>query len=259
MRSIHRVLPAILILFLIVGLPVQAAEKDGRGHGRWRKAFTSAIKDPDTWAPAVAATVIAVGGYDKDISDWATEKTPLFGSQESALKASDALRFASNLGMLATSFFLPPQSGSRRGFEHRLKNAAVGTLGAIFATSTTSVLKSATGRLRPDGSDTQSFPSGHASRSFAYAAHSHRNLQQSDLPRGARKALRWSLTGLAAGTAWARVEAGVHFPTDVLVGAGLGNFAGKFVSELILRPESGLQLSFDLNPKQPQLMVVWSF
>lgn len=79
------------------------------------------------------------------------------------------------------------------------------------------------------------------------------------LPKGVRTGLRWSLTGLAAGTAWARIEAGAHYPTDVLVGAGLGNFAGKFVSELILGPESEMHLSFNLNPEQPQVMVGWSF
>ncbi len=169
--------------------------------------------------------MIAAGGYDKEIADWATRTTPLFGSREAAFKASDDLRFASDIGMAATSFFLARESGGARSIQGRTAYTGVGYAGAIFGTSITHALKSATGRLRPDGSDRRSFPSGHTSRAFAYAAFSHRTLRESGLPKGARMGLRWSLTGLAAGTAWARVEAGTHYPTDVLIGAGLGNFA----------------------------------
>jgi len=259
MVFIHRFLPAGLILLLLVGSPVEAGKEDGRGQGRWRRAFASAIKDADTWAPAAAAAAIAVGGYDKKISDWATRTTPLFGSRETAVKASDDLRLASDIGMAASSFFLTRQSGGPRSIQGRTAYTGVGYVGAIFSTSMTDVLKAATGRLRPDGSNTSSLPSGHTSRAFAYAAFSQRTLRESGLPKGVRMGLRWSLTGLAAGTAWARVEAGAHYPTDVLVGAGLGNFAGKFVSELILGPESEMHFSFNLNPEQPQVLVGWSF
>lgn len=251
MHFIHRFLPAGLILLLLVGSPVQA--------GKWKQAFTSAIKDPDTWAPTAAAAAIAVAGYDKEIADWAVRTTPVFGSTEAAKTASNRLRFASDVGMAATSLFLMRDSGGQRGFRSRAAYTGVGYLGAIFSSGASGTLKSVTGRPRPDGSNTRSFPSGHSTRAFAYAAFSHRALKESGLPKGARVGLRWTLTGLAAGTAWARVEAGVHYPTDVLVGAGLGNFAGKFVSELILGPESKMRFSFDLNPQQPQMTLAWNF
>ena len=160
MVFIHRFLPAGLILLLLAGSPVEAGKEDGRGQGRWRRAFASAIKDADTWAPAAAAAAIAVGGYDKKISDWATRTTPLFGSRETAVKASDDLRLASDIGMAATSFFLARESGGARSIQGRTAYTGVGYAGAIFGTSITHALKSATGRLRPDGSDRRSFPSG---------------------------------------------------------------------------------------------------
>ncbi len=251
MRISLRFLPAGLILLFLVASPIQA--------GKWKQAFTSAIKDPDTWAPTAAAAAIAIGGYDKGIADWAVRTTPVFGSPEAAKAASNHLRMASDFGMAATSFFLARDPGGQQSFRSRAAYTGVGYLGAIISSGASGSLKSVTGRPRPDGSNTRSFPSGHSTRAFAYAAFGHRSLKESNLPKGARVGLRWGLTGLAAGTAWARVEAGVHYPTDVLFGAGLGNFAGKFVSELLLGRESEMQLSFNLNPQQPQVTLAWNF
>ncbi len=39
---------------------------------------------------------------------------------------------------------------------------------------------------------------------------------------------------MAVGTAWARVEAGVHYPACVLGGLALGNFVGTFMSRYFI-------------------------
>ena len=61
-----------------------------------------------------------------------------------------------------------------------------------------------------------SFPSGHATTSFACAT-----VLALALPR-----LRLPLLVLAAAIAWSRVYVGVHFPLDVLAGAALGAVIG---------------------------------
>ena len=53
-------------------------------------------------------------------------------------------------------------------------------------------------------------------------------------PEVSRTALQASMIGLTIGTAWARVEAKQHFPSDVLFGAALGNFFGAFMNEAFL-------------------------
>jgi hypothetical protein len=42
------------------------------------------------------------------------------------------------------------------------------------------------------------------------------------------------LTSLAAGAAWARVEAREHYPTDVLMGMALGNFTAVLIHDAFL-------------------------
>ena len=77
-------------------------------------------------------------------------------------------------------------------------------------------LKKLTGRLRPDKSDRDSFPSGHASVAFAFAAVSqgHKGI----------------LYVLALLTAVSRVYHRRHWPSDVLVGSLLGLSVGRYFS-----------------------------
>lgn len=81
--------------------------------------------------------------------------------------------------------------------------------------------KFAVGRQRPDGSNTQSFPSGHTATTFATAT----VLQQHwgwkvGLPA-------YALAGLVGAS---RMAADKHYLSDVLVGAGIGIAAGRTVS-----------------------------
>jgi PAP2 superfamily len=81
-------------------------------------------------------------------------------------------------------------------------------------------IKFATGRLRPDGSDHQSFPSGHAAVTFATATVIERHL-------GWRK----SLIGytIASYVAASRLHDNRHYLSDVIFGAAVGSIAGRTV------------------------------
>lgn len=105
---------------------------------------------------------------------------------------------------------------------------------ALSALATVSIwtqgLKMLTGRERPlvgdqkgsfmgpsIGGGRESFPSGHTAAAFAVAtvlAHKH--------PKQ-----KWLYYGLASAVGFARIRKSAHFPSDVLVGAGVGMFAGE--------------------------------
>jgi undecaprenyl-diphosphatase len=118
---------------------------------------------------------------------------------------------------------------------NRRPSTALWTLGAyLAATLSASGLQAAIPRERPHlptllaRPGTHSFPSGHATTSFACAA-----LLAAVEPR-----LRVPLYVLAALIAFSRLEVGVHFPLDVLAGSALGFALGATVRALRRREAS---------------------
>lgn len=108
--------------------------------------------------------------------------------------------------------------GGRRGEWRR----ATATVAGVYALNT--LVKLAVRRRRPSlpglppltGTPTRlSFPSAHASTSFAAAA----VYTRLGLPRA-------PLYALAGGLSLSRLYLGVHYPSDVLAGAALGSVAG---------------------------------
>jgi len=81
-------------------------------------------------------------------------------------------------------------------------------------------IKVATQRLRPDGSDHLSFPSGHASITFATATVIERHL-------GWRKSLL--AYGIASYVAASRLHDNRHYLSDDVYGAAVGSVAGRTV------------------------------
>jgi PAP2 superfamily len=83
-------------------------------------------------------------------------------------------------------------------------------------------LKFATHRLRPDGSNYQSFPSGHAAGTFAAATVLQRHLGWK------RSAFAYVI---AAYVATSRLHDNVHYVSDVTFGAAVGTIAGRTVTQ----------------------------
>jgi hypothetical protein len=83
-------------------------------------------------------------------------------------------------------------------------------------------IKFATQRTRPDGSNNQSFPSGHAAITFAGATVLERHL-------GWKKAALAYV--IAAYVASSRMHDNRHYLSDVVFGAAVGTIAGRVVTE----------------------------
>lgn len=185
---------------------------------------------PGTWVPVIAGAAVFAGNWDHDISDWARDKTPIFDSSESAEKGSNTFRALAHYGMIVSALAVHEDEHywfpmiDRMVWEH---------VGAIVATTARTPIKKITNRDRPNGKK-ESFPSGHSTRTFAYAGMTYRNIEALHLEPVWEYSAKTIETCLGVATAWARVEAGAHYPTDVLAGAALGNFIAIFIHDAFL-------------------------
>ncbi len=240
----------------------------------WRRVGTAAVDaalSPRVWVPAVGGGAFLIGdelgNIDHKLSDWAATHTPVFGSQKRAEQISDYLVYtagvAASLTALATpSGAMPAAWKEGQAAEEWEWLAAKGKAmlgvdgGAVLLTHATNswFLKNITHRPRPYTSDpaeaamhdpaeaNKSFPSGHTSTTAVLTTLASRNVEYFPWPKEGRTALQYGLIGLTLSTAWARVEAHQHFPSDVLVGAAIGNFFGAFINDAFLglhRPHEG--------------------
>lgn len=125
----------------------------------------------------------------------------------------DAGTVAKN-ALVVAAFGVPAVQGDWEGVLQ-----AGGSIGGTILI--TQGLKEAFPSRRPDGSDNKSFPSGHASTSFAAAATLHNRYGwEAGLPAY----LVASFVGVS------RIEARKHRVSDVLVGAAIGTAAGHLVT-----------------------------
>lgn len=146
------------------------------------------------------------------------------------------------------------------------------TLGLIYAEVTlltkglTGITKTLAGRRRPylyntdftpeerfalqqdAPAPTASFFSGHSSVTFAFAVLLSKTYTDIYGKNTWSKIIWITSLSAATATAWARVEAGVHYPTDVIAGALIGSAIGYFIPEL--HKTKNKKVSLVISPSQ---------
>lgn len=217
---------------------------------RIARAATTAARDPQTWAPAVAAVLFSATDWDKDVSDWAQRRHPVFGSQQAALNASDDLRDGAKYGAIVTALLTPNDDDLATAATGKLKGMGL-QLGAYFATeSVTTAFKRGVARRRPSQVNNRSFPSGHTSAAFAAGTLARRNVSASDFDPTTSRVLDVGFISLGVGTSWARVEGGMHYPSDVFAGAALGYFIAAVVNDAFISGRQGRAPRLFLQPQR---------
>ncbi|MFW6093777.1 MAG: phosphatase PAP2 family protein [Pseudomonadota bacterium] len=193
-------------------------------------AASRAARSPATWVPLAAAAALAVAGdADEELSEWAGDHTPLFGRDAEAV--SDDLRTAALVAYGVTALAAPAER-----FRDRVGGVLVGAVALTAEDLVTDTVKTVSDRERPDGSDHESFTSGHAGTSSAASTLARRNLGHLTLPGWIETSARVGLHGLAGATGWARVEAERHHVTDVLAGYAVGHFVADFFHHAFMAP-----------------------
>jgi len=263
-----------LLLFSMIGLMILqgcGTLSNGQKWGQnatltpgWDRVKTSAVNaalSPETWGPVAGALALQVGHMDRRISNWASDKNPVFGSQDNAGKWSDYLRDASGAVYFVTVLATPSGDDTSDWLTSKAKGLAIGLAASEITGGGTSLLKKVAGRTRPDGSNDASFPSGHASGSAVFTTLSRRNLEFIPISQGSRLAADIGIAGLSVGTAWARVEAKKHYPSDVLIGYSLGHFVSAFINDAFLGVDNKRAPLITMEPSRKGLYLGlnWTF
>jgi hypothetical protein len=244
---------------------------NGRGWGQdalypvsWErvgKAARNAVLDPVTWVAAGGAAVMAIDDWDHRVSDWAAERTPIFGSQSTADDMSTVLRDVLRGEVYVTLTLTPSGEDPWEWSLAKARGFGVEYLAMRATAWPTTALKDAIGRERPDGSSDSSFPSGHASAAYSSMRLANRNIDSLDIPPWARTSLKAGNHVMAGAAAWARVEARRHYPSDVLAGAALGNLVTTFIHDAFINLPEDSSFSFYVEPSPRGVMagVSWDF
>jgi len=110
--------------------------------------------------------------------------------------------------------------------------------GMIMATSITLPLKAGFHRLRPNGEDHSSFPSGHATNTFMFAAVVERHYGwKAGIPAYA----------IAAYVSASRLEERKHHLTDAAAGSAIGYLIGRTVSRR-MRSDKPSRFAWNIYP-----------
>lgn len=200
-----------------------------------RDAAISASKNRDVWIPALGAAAVGLSGEDNDIARRAERSSQWFSDAQGS---SDDLKDVAAI-LYGVTLFATPKDPNYSKWQHLWVDAQAAGLSVASAT----VLKDLTGRERPDDSSDESFPSGHAAYVATLTSLSRSHVARSNLGSNTQAAINVGFYALSATSAWARVEAGKHHPTDVLAGIALGNFMAHFVKELAFGDDEHLAVT----------------
>jgi len=198
---------------------------------RLERAAKKAACDPHVWAPTAGALLFGLSGWDDEVSEWAVRETPIFGSPLDADKWGGRIRNISLAGAVGTALIANSGTQPDEIALNKTKALAFEAAAWIGTDVVVQALKGGVGRERPNKVNNRSFPSDRAAEASVSAALGRRNLNFVRMDPRYRPWAQGTFTALEVATAWSRVEAGAHYPSDALAGMAIGNFIGAFVTD----------------------------
>ncbi len=198
-----------------------------------KRSARDAVADPKLWGSLLAIGVLQATNLDQELSDQLREHTPLFNSNSQAEARSDDLSELTAVAYISTGLLAPGPADSGQWLSAKARLLGAEWASVKLTRSTASAIKSISKRQRPNALNDRSFPSGHATSASIQAQMANLNVDYLNASDAFKRNLQWGFDGLAVLTGWARVEAGMHYPSDVLAGWVLGQFTGYLAKSFI--------------------------
>lgn len=230
-----------LLLFLLAGCgTLQNGRRWGEdvtlrpGWDKFGRAAVEAVTSPAFYIPTATALLLQIEHADRRISDWAREHTPVYGCNSRAEEWSNDLRSLTAYTMYASMLATPSGNEPIPWGTAKVKGALI-QYGAVGISHVLiSGLKDVSGRERPNGFDDRSFPAGKTPSGVAFATIASRNIATLDVPRPAKITFNVGLCATLTALGWSQIEAGSHYPADVLAGVALAYFITAFLNDAFM-------------------------
>jgi hypothetical protein len=222
----------------------------------FKESFLKAATARDVWIPSSTALAFGLSKYDGKISDYASRERPLFSSIQNAKNFSDTLAFIYlPLTSVATTIISERSNsiGNRQYFNYfNILSAPVLTY--FF----NNLVKNKSGRLRPDASNRESFPSSHTAIASAFSENI--SVHSPNVLTHHSKAFNLFNESIVGVVGWARMESKKHHLSDVLVGYSIGKFFTKFFHYCLVTDPKDTHLQININSKESfQGNISWHF
>lgn len=247
---------SLLLIFFIISpfTPVKALTTS-KNPSFLTHVWNSA-KEPSVYAPIFTAAFISITDLDGKITEYASKERPLYGSVQGAKNYSDAVAFyALPLAAGITHFLYLKDNPNTHN--NMALNGATFLLPSLASYFVNDLIKDKTGRLRPDSSNLESFPSSHTSIASGFGGIINHH---SKAVAGDHSAyLIGTSELLVASVAWARLEARKHHLTDTLVGYSVGKFFAHLFYNIMFSPGEYLSSQAFINHKKFSYSLTYSF
>ncbi len=217
------------------------------GWERIQKAAENAITAPEIWVPLTGALLIHATNTDYQIANWASTHNPIFSSKSNADNFGDYSLYFARMAYYSSFILTPGGEKIDVWMGSKIKGAAIGLASTQINEKSVSYIKHEGERLRPDRTDYLSFPSGHTSKVAVHNMLTLRNLENTRFCSCAKTGLHIGISSITIATAWSRIEANRHYPTDVLIGAAIGNFLGSFIHDAFIGIDHNHEIDFSVS------------
>jgi hypothetical protein len=225
-RRLQAATCSILVSIGAAGCTTESDTRLGRHFDAepWGGAIVETVQDPAQWVP-VATLVIAtpiIRTQDEAWSDSLQQNHPVTGS---STRSGDVVMGGLAVASAGLAFWNWYDGDHAQSLEVAAESFALTGL-------ETSIMKDVVGRRRPNHGQPNSFPSGHASFSFAASTFLARSIwatEEEGQESFWTEAAGWACYLPAAWVGMNRIETGRHFPSDVTAGAALGIFTTNMV------------------------------
>jgi len=202
-----------------------------------KRSAKESVLDSETWVPLVCAATFGLTTLDEKVADYALDNSPLFGDRYNAVKKSNDLFESSKIALLFSSLATAGAESTEDSVRWKFNALTAQSMAIGMNNFVTAKSKIFTKRTPPNQLGSDSLTSRHASGAFLYSGLTRRHMRYITTRSGWHKSTDIGMIGLASLTAWGRVEGGLHYPSDVFVGAALGNFFANFVYRAFIDPE----------------------